>query len=642
MRPSGIGYGGLETLQILLGSGDDVLDGSYSTLGLTVSGGEGNDILIGGLGDDHISGGGGNDIILGGPGVVTHSDPEVLLLDEAVIVGSIPLAGPGVPHGDAAVVEALLGADLTLLEGGTDPQALLLDLLPDGNDVLSGGEGNDALYGGRGNDTLAGDAGNDFLSGGTGDDSLDGGAGNDTLVGDDAFIDSPGATVPQVTHGLRLPDGTVIVPQLEARPGRALLAQGALAPQAPATIALITDFAHHLGLLPGNDTLAGGADDDVLVGDDLVLSTPAVSFDAASMAEALAGAHDLLATADAFADMVRAQSCLVDGPPGQGWSRHDAVTVIDNIYHVGNDVLDGGAGDDVLIGDDSTSIAPSIGLPVDLAEGFEHLENAIAAAGERLGDALADLAAIEHSLRDVVVEVTHHHHVDTVVEHHVDRIVSGNDVLCGGDGNDLVIGDAFLQFLPTVTLLPAVGAGNGSGWYHGGWHHLDFDRRGGDRADTVEGGADKIYGGAGDDLLFGDSLAILGSTVIRAPGVGHHEFYAARQEALEGLARLATADDAACERGGDDTIYGGEGNDWLIGGGGRDHLSGGPGRDHVHQGENQSRALRDLVGARIDWQAAATGGWAVKLSPYAAERPLQCYVPGFAEFELKPRDRDRR
>jgi len=640
----GIGYGEMETLQILLGSGDDMLDGSRATLGLTVSGGGGNDTIIGGLGNDNLSGGAGDDVILGGPGVVTRgATSEVLLLDEAVVVGSIPLSGPNVPHGDPAVVDALVGADLALLAGGADPQALLLDLLPDGNDVLSGGDGSDALYGGRGDDVLSGGSGNDFLSGGTGNDSVDGGEGNDTLVGDDAFIDSPSAGMPQVAHGLRMPDGTVIVPLLQARPGRAPLTQGELALQASDTVEVITDVAHHLDLLPGNDTLAGGSGDDVVVGDDLVLSAPEVRFDSASMAGALAHAHDLLQTVDAFAGMVRAQSCLADGPWGHGGKDHHASSVIDHVYNVGNDVLDGGAGNDVLIGDDSVAIAPSIGLPVDLSEGFEHLQRHLAAAGDHLVDALENLAQIEQRLRDVVLQVTHHHHVDSVIERHVDLIVSGNDVLYGGEGNDLVIGDAFVQRLATVTLLPAVGAGNGGGDWHGKHrHHFDIDRRAQSRPDTVASGADTIYGGAGDDILWGDNLVIAGGTIMRAPGLGNREFYAARHEALEGMEQLTMLDDAACERGGGDTIYGGEGEDWLIGGGGRDHLTGGPGRDRVHQGENESRELRGLVGARIDWQAAATGGWAVKLSPYAADRPFQCYVPRFAEFDLKPRDRDRR
>ena len=46
---------------------------------------------------------------------------------------------------------------------------------------------------------------------------------------------------------------------------------------------VITDYGHHLGLLQGNDVLTGGAGDDTLVGDDMVVINPSVTFDAASI-----------------------------------------------------------------------------------------------------------------------------------------------------------------------------------------------------------------------------------------------------------------------------------------------------------------------------------------------------------------------
>jgi hypothetical protein len=630
-------------LTVNLGAGDDTFDGSRSSLGLTVSGGDGADTIIGGTGNDQLSGGAGDDVILGGPGeVMRGAVTSVLLLDRAVVAGSIPLSGAGVPQGDAATVQALLEADLVLLEGGANPQALLLDLASDGNDVLDGGAGNDALYGGSGSDTLIGGDGNDFLAGGAGNDVLDGGAGNDTLAGDQAFIDSPAAGVAQLRHGLLMPDGTVIVPQMEVMPGRAPIMQRAIDSQGPACAAVITDFSHHLGLLPGNDTLSGGGGDDVLVGDNLVLDRAEVSFDAASMAAALANADDLLATANAFADMVRAQA----GPPqsawDHGWHEPDITTVIDHFYTIGSDALDGGAGNDVLIGDDSITLAPSIGLPVDLAERFEHLEYAIAGAGERLGDALSDLAWIGQSPRDVVVQVTYDHHVETVIEQHVDLIVSGNDMLQGGDDDDLVIGDSFVQVQPALALLPTVGAGATGDRHDDDWHDGDSQRAGFDRereggSELVVGGADTIYGGAGDDLLWGDSVALLGGTIVRAPGIGNGEFYVARHEAIEGFERMVWLDDAGCA-GGADAIYGGEGNDWLVGRSGRDLLEGGQGSDKVRQGNDESRTLRNLLSERIDWQASATGGWTVKLSPYASDRPVGCVSPGFADFDFGPRE----
>jgi Ca2+-binding RTX toxin-like protein len=120
--------------------------GTTITLGKDVNGGNGNDILTGTDGDDHMNGGNGNDTIYGGDGNDTISGG----------------------NGDD-VMDGGTGDDI--LTGGN------------GNDTMMAGDGNDSLDGGNGNDTLVGGAGNDSLDGGNGDDIMDGGADNDTLSG---------------------------------------------------------------------------------------------------------------------------------------------------------------------------------------------------------------------------------------------------------------------------------------------------------------------------------------------------------------------------------------------------------------------------------------------------------------------------
>ena len=95
--------------------------------GVTLSGGNGNDLMFGGGGEDSLSGGNGNDTIYGMDG---HD----------------------------------------LLSGGN------------GSDLLFGGAGNDRLYGDNGDDRLDGGDGNDLLAGGNGSDTLAGGAGADLFV----------------------------------------------------------------------------------------------------------------------------------------------------------------------------------------------------------------------------------------------------------------------------------------------------------------------------------------------------------------------------------------------------------------------------------------------------------------------------
>jgi Ca2+-binding RTX toxin-like protein len=125
--------------------------GTTITLGKNVNGGNGNDLLNGGAGDDDLSGGNGDDILTAGAGNDT-------------------------------------------LSGGN------------GNDILNGDAGNDSLSGGNGDDVMDGGAGNDDLSGGNGDDILIGGTGHDVMTGgngSDLFVFEAGFGLDTVTdfHG---------------------------------------------------------------------------------------------------------------------------------------------------------------------------------------------------------------------------------------------------------------------------------------------------------------------------------------------------------------------------------------------------------------------------------------------------------
>ena len=703
------------------GSGDAILNGGFGDD--TLRGGTGNDELIGGPGNDQLYGSEGNDVLLGGTGQIIRAfnadgspmldsngsqHKDVLLTDIAYLVGSIPLTGPDVPCGDINAVNGLLNADVTLLtgeynadgskllnaDGSWTSQALLLNLIHDGNDTISGGSGDDAIYGQRGDDILSGDAGNDFIAGGTGNDTITGGDGNDTLVGDDAFIDAGNPAMPNVTHGLFIVHtadsieaslgidlgmlGTTVVPMAPVAPGReidtasfvlphvfgydaALPADNSLHTDAGGRIvpyvSVITDFGHHLELLHGNDTVSGNDGNDTLVGDDLVVIAPAVTFDTASMAQAEAITRSLLGISDAFSDMVHHQYTLL-GSPSSHEGDHDAV-MIDNIYSIGEDTLDGGAGNDVLIGDDSKLIAPLFTLPVNLAEQFEQFMNGTADAGNEIGDAALDLVYLEHSMRDTITQVQHGRHLKTEIVHHVDLIMMGNDVIYGGDGNDFIVGDNLDVRAPSVTLAVAEPGthfddhdwhdrehwgehGERASWWKG-WGYGDHH----DQMDAIEVGSDIINGGAGNDLIWGDSIAMLSTTIIRGAGISNRDFARASNEVDEALDNLITVSDDSVfwlnfadhnhdhsrdnyswlhigdrahelslhhDYDGGDIISGGDGNDiifgqdgsdvlhgdagddWLIGGADKDVLVGGSGRDKLYQGENRSRQLTELVG----------------------------------------------
>jgi Ca2+-binding RTX toxin-like protein len=107
--------------------------------GLTGTGGDGADFLLGAEGNDSLYGMDGNDTLNG----------------EA---GDDHLSG---------------GENADSINGG------------DGNDVIRGNHGRDTLIGGKGNDFIGDWAGWSLLDGGEGDDTMLGGAGNDTLIGGD-------------------------------------------------------------------------------------------------------------------------------------------------------------------------------------------------------------------------------------------------------------------------------------------------------------------------------------------------------------------------------------------------------------------------------------------------------------------------
>lgn len=148
------------------GSGTAVttLDASQFPGSVTLDGGAGNDLLIGGSRDNELNGNAGNDRLIGG-------DKADTLIGGA---GNDFLEG-----GDGS--DQLRGqAGNDTLRGGSGDDRMFGD---EGRDILVGGSGNDLMNGGASGDVLTGDAGDDTINGGAGSDAIRGGAGNDLLSG---------------------------------------------------------------------------------------------------------------------------------------------------------------------------------------------------------------------------------------------------------------------------------------------------------------------------------------------------------------------------------------------------------------------------------------------------------------------------
>jgi len=165
------------------GPGDDRLSATTPRARNTISGGEGNDLLIPENGTvNPVS----SDLLSGGPGVDTVAyDADFARRSSGVTVSLDGVANDGAPGEQDNVqpeVENLSGTSFSdMLVGGPGANELLGF---GGNDVLSGGGGDDRLLGFGENDMLSGGDGNDFLEGGSEDDRLDGGAGLDSFIGD--------------------------------------------------------------------------------------------------------------------------------------------------------------------------------------------------------------------------------------------------------------------------------------------------------------------------------------------------------------------------------------------------------------------------------------------------------------------------
>jgi VCBS repeat-containing protein len=147
------------------GAGNELMVGRAS-LGDSMLGAAGADLIIGGGGHDWIDGGGGANRLFGGTGN-----------DTLYSGGASDLLMGGDGHDR---LSAGGGADTLFGEAGHD-----LMYGGGGEDVLYGATGNDTLYGGLGNDLLMGETGNDLISGEDGDDIILGGADADSLYGGD-------------------------------------------------------------------------------------------------------------------------------------------------------------------------------------------------------------------------------------------------------------------------------------------------------------------------------------------------------------------------------------------------------------------------------------------------------------------------
>ncbi|BAQ63586.1 calcium-binding protein [Geminocystis sp. NIES-3709] len=182
------------------GVGDDSIQGGAENDNL--NGGNGNDILEGGDDNDTIIGSSGSDSIFGGvDGTDSGTDTaNYSALTQAITLQPLGVVAKGTLGTDTlSGIETIIGAtnranviDVSTASAGLSIEVDLSNTSTDNLTVADSGMtfmGSFAVrnfrnvIGTDGNDTITGDSSTNLLDGGDGDDTLNGGTGNDTLVG---------------------------------------------------------------------------------------------------------------------------------------------------------------------------------------------------------------------------------------------------------------------------------------------------------------------------------------------------------------------------------------------------------------------------------------------------------------------------
>lgn len=164
---SALGYDrvGFDTFQAYA----DFRMGLSATTGMSVTGGDGADEQLGGLGNDTFAGGAGQDFMRGNEG-------DDLLIGGAAFDDMHGNMGDDILFGGDGDDWVVGGKDQDRLYGEEGGDIVLGNL---GWDVLDGGGGNDVVRGGQADDVVYGGFGDDFVSGDRGNDVVYGGPGAD-------------------------------------------------------------------------------------------------------------------------------------------------------------------------------------------------------------------------------------------------------------------------------------------------------------------------------------------------------------------------------------------------------------------------------------------------------------------------------
>jgi Ca2+-binding RTX toxin-like protein len=445
--------GGADDDSMFGGDGDDVVngnsgndiqfgsDGNDTLFGGseadTLFGEAGNDMVFGqGASDDVVSGGTGDDLIDGGPGpstLVESADGDFDLDSSAV-------PGEGTLVGSVTGTDMLVGIEQAQLTGGGSANVINVSDF-DGPTTIDGGDGNDVLTGGDGGATITGGTGTDRITGGTAADDLRGGDGNDTLAGGDGQDTLFGDADDDLINGGGDADtlnGSAGSDTLEGDGGDDVLNGNGGSGD------ILTGGA-------GNDTLDGGD------GEDRVLETADTDFVLAD--------NSLTSVATGTDALTSIEGGILNGGA--------AANSIDASAFSGTSEINGGGGDDILLGSAQASMLEGAAGNDSITGGAQNDIISGGTENDTINGADGD---------------------DSINGGDNDDLINGGlgaDTISGDDGNDRLIGVSNADVTAAVTDLAILNTTNGDS--------ID----GGAGNDTIVGGlgADAVNGGDGLDII---------------------------------------------------------------------------------------------------------------------------------------------
>ena len=224
-------------------------DNQESTGGAdSIYGDGGDDIIMGGAAEDTIHGGTGIDLIFGDQGDVENGSGGNWVV---TYNGETPPWYEGYSYtsiqtqnGDAGAGDTIYGED--------------------GGDYILGQQGQDVIFGGNGDDDIYG--GHNVAGGHDTGDIIDGGTGNDVIVGDNASIQR---TVGALNPRMRVLQGDMIYGEGLGSDGEPLVTGDSQVDPTGVHVRAVLVFDYLVtpdSNTFGDDTVAGGADDDMIFG----------------------------------------------------------------------------------------------------------------------------------------------------------------------------------------------------------------------------------------------------------------------------------------------------------------------------------------------------------------------------------------